>query len=71
MFSGAFIVFVTLMTFGLAREHWLEREGKAVLLHPRRFGWEHPAMSNELFAACSGQVCGNLAGSAITPLLAA
>jgi hypothetical protein len=71
MFSKAFIVFVALATTGLARERWLERDGKAVLLHPRRFGQEHPAVIDKLSAACPGQVCGTLAGGAITPLLAA
>ena len=55
----------------LGRERWLERDNRAVFLHPRRFGQEHPAVIDKLSAACEGQVCGNLAGQAITPLLAA
>lgn len=55
----------------LAREQWLERDGRAVSLYPRRFGQEHPAVIDKLSSACPGQVCGVLAGQAITPLLAA
>ncbi|KAG5724694.1 hypothetical protein E4T56_gene3752 [Termitomyces sp. T112] len=55
----------------LARERWPERDGHAVRLHPRRFGQEHPAVIDKISTACPGQVCGNLAGQAITPLLAA
>lgn len=55
----------------LGRERWLERDNKAVLLHPRRFGQEHPAVIDKLSAACPGGTCGTLAGAAITPLLAA
>ncbi|VDC04785.1 unnamed protein product [Peniophora sp. CBMAI 1063] len=54
-----------------ARIRWAERDNRAVLLHPRRFGQEHPAVIEKLSAACDGAVCGNLAGQAITPLLAA
>ena len=57
--------------FALGRERWLERNNRAVLLHPRRFGQEHPAVIDKLGSACPGQVCGNLAGSAISTLLAA
>lgn len=57
--------------FTLGRERWLERNNRAVFLHPRRFGQEHPAVIDKLSQACAGQVCGNLAGQAITPLLAA
>ncbi|EIN04862.1 hypothetical protein PUNSTDRAFT_75322 [Punctularia strigosozonata HHB-11173 SS5] len=71
MFSKSLLVFVSLALHGLARERWLERDGHAVLLHPRRFGQEHPAMIDKLSAACPGEVCGVLAGQAITPLLAA
>ena len=56
-------------TFG--RERWLERDGRAVELYPRRFNQEHPAVLDKLASACPGQVCGNLAGQAVTPLLAA
>ncbi|KAF8071900.1 hypothetical protein FPV67DRAFT_1483096, partial [Lyophyllum atratum] len=55
----------------IARERWFERENRAVFLHPRRFGQEQPAVLQKLSAACPGQVCGNLAGQAVTPLLAA
>ncbi|TRM65095.1 hypothetical protein BD626DRAFT_240688 [Schizophyllum amplum] len=55
----------------MGRERWLERDDRAVLLHPRRFGQEHPAVIEKLSAACEGGVCGTLAGQAITPLLAA
>ncbi|KAL1743196.1 hypothetical protein HDZ31DRAFT_41504 [Schizophyllum fasciatum] len=53
------------------RYRWMERDDRAVLLHPRRFGQEHPAVIEKLSSACDGAVCGNLAGQAITPLLAA
>ena len=53
------------------RIRWMERDDRAVLLHPRRFGQEHPAVIEKLSSACDGAVCGNLAGQAITPLLAA
>ncbi|KAF9003972.1 hypothetical protein BDQ17DRAFT_1241729 [Cyathus striatus] len=55
----------------LGREQWLERDGRAVYLYPRRFGQEQPAVLQKLQQACPGQVCGNLAGQAVTPLLAA
>lgn len=54
-----------------ARQRWLERDGRSVQLYPRRFGQEHPAVIDKLSSACPGQVCGTLAGQAITPLLAA
>ncbi|KAI0833338.1 hypothetical protein BC628DRAFT_1335111 [Trametes gibbosa] len=54
-----------------ARIQWLERDDKPVFLHPRRFGQEHPAVIDKISAACPGQICGNLGGAAITPLLAA
>ncbi|PIL35678.1 hypothetical protein GSI_02408 [Ganoderma sinense ZZ0214-1] len=54
-----------------ARMKWLERDNRPVLLNPRRFGQEHPAVIDKLGAACPGQVCGVLSGQAITPLLAA
>lgn len=49
----------------------MERDGRAVFLHPRRFGQEHPAVIDKLSNACSGGICATLAGQAITPLLAA
>lgn len=54
-----------------AREKWLERDNRPVYLYPRRFGQEQPAVLQKISAACPGQVCGNLAGQAVTPLLAA
>ncbi|TCD69336.1 hypothetical protein EIP91_007892 [Steccherinum ochraceum] len=54
-----------------ARSRWLERDGRAVSLYPRRFGEEHPAVIDKLASACGGGVCATLAGQAITPLLAA
>ena len=53
------------------RMRWMERDNRPVWLNPRRFGQEHPAVIEKLSAACPGQVCGTLAGAAITPLLAA
>lgn len=55
----------------LGRDRWLERDGRAIHLHPRRFGQEQPAVLEKLRNACPGQVCGTLAGKAVTPLLAA
>jgi hypothetical protein len=55
----------------LGREHWLERDNRPIYLYPRRFGQEQPAVLQKISAACPGQVCGNLAGQAVTPLLAA
>ncbi|KAH8099928.1 hypothetical protein BXZ70DRAFT_1008447 [Cristinia sonorae] len=54
-----------------ARYQWLERDGRAVFLYPRRFGQERPAVIDKLSNACGGGVCASLAGQAITPLLAA
>ena len=55
----------------VGRYQWLERDGRAVYLYPRRFGQEQPAVLEKLRAACDGAVCGTLAGKAVTPLLAA
>ncbi|KXN84706.1 hypothetical protein AN958_12133 [Leucoagaricus sp. SymC.cos] len=55
----------------LGRERWLERNNRPLFLHPRRFGQEQPAVLQKLRDACPGQVCGTLAGQAVTPLLAA
>ncbi|KAK0500359.1 hypothetical protein EDD18DRAFT_1438763 [Armillaria luteobubalina] len=74
MFSKVGFLAVTLLASSpevLGRLRWLERDNRAVFLHPRRFGQEHPAVIDKLSAACPGQVCGTLAGAAITPLLAA
>lgn len=70
--SLSLLAFVLLATDGVvARDRWLERDGRAVYLYPRRFGQEQPAVLNKLRDACPGQVCGTLAGKAVTPLLAA
>ncbi|KAI0749414.1 hypothetical protein C8Q80DRAFT_623560 [Daedaleopsis nitida] len=53
------------------RMRWFERNDRPVLLNPRRFGQEHPAVIDKIGQACPGQVCGVLSGAAITPLLAA
>lgn len=76
MFSKSFLVFAALSLISFspsadARIQWLERDGRAVHLYPRRFGQEHPPVIDKLGAACPGQVCGVLSGAAITPLLAA
>lgn len=76
MFTKASIGFVALSIFAamqpvVARERILERDNRAVYLHPRRFGQEQPAVLQKLRDACPGQVCGVLAGQAVTPLLAA
>lgn len=55
----------------VGRERWLERKNKPVFLDPRRFGQEQPPVLQKLQNACPGQVCGVLAGQAVTPLLAA
>jgi hypothetical protein len=49
---------------------WAERDGRAVRLDPRRFDQQNPAFLTQLGSACPGQVCGVLAGQAVTPLLA-
>lgn len=76
MFSKSVVTFVVLSALSFlplaeARIQWLERDGRAVSLYPRRVGQEHPAVIDKLAAACPGQVCGTLSGQAITPLLAA
>ncbi|THH01484.1 hypothetical protein EW026_g1254 [Hermanssonia centrifuga] len=76
MFSKSYLTFVALSVLAVSdqafgRYQWLERDGRAVHLYPRRFGQEHPAVIDKLSAACPGQVCGTLSGQAITPLLAA
>jgi hypothetical protein len=69
--ASLFVLAASAVLPALGRERWAERDGHAVLLHPRRFGQENPAVISKLSAACSGQVCGVLAGSAISTLLAA
>ncbi|KAF7323674.1 hypothetical protein MKEN_00588200 [Mycena kentingensis (nom. inval.)] len=54
----------------LGRELWLERDDRAIQLHPRRFGQNHPAVLKKLRAACGKGICAKLAGAAVTPLLA-
>ena len=76
MLSKSFVALAALsvLTFSepaLGRMRWMERNDRAVLLNPRRFGQEHPAVIDKISAACPGQVCGTLSGQAITPLLAA
>ncbi|KAH9178138.1 hypothetical protein EDB89DRAFT_1843989 [Lactarius sanguifluus] len=76
MLNGAVLSLTLLATLSLSdltlgRMLWGERDGRAVLLNPRRFGQEHPQVISDLGSACPGQVCGVLAGAAITPLLAA
>jgi hypothetical protein len=75
MFTTLPSVFLALLALSAssadARERWLERNNRAVFLHPRRFGQEQPAVIQKLGAACPGEVCGTLSGAAITPLLAA
>jgi hypothetical protein len=64
-----FIFFLLATDQVLGRERWLERENRPVYLYPRRFGQEHPAVLQKLQDACPGQVCGNLAGQAVSTLL--
>ncbi|KAJ8521041.1 hypothetical protein ONZ45_g2205 [Pleurotus djamor] len=76
MFANSSKIFLALLAASLSemvlgREVLLEREGRAVALYPRRFGAENPPVIQKLSGACPGQVCGVLAGKAITPLLAA
>lgn len=54
----------------LGRERWLERNRKPLYFYPRRFGQEHPAVLDQLSSACPGEVCGDLAGQAVSTLLA-
>ena len=71
MFLKAGLVLFTLfLTPVLGRVRWLEKHDKPVYIHPRRFGQQNPAFLTKLHQACPGQVCGTLAGQAITPLLA-
>lgn len=75
MFSKSLVAFTLLSVLSvtqpaLGRERWLERDNRAVFLHPRRFGQENPAVLQKLGAACGGGVCATLAGQAIGTLLA-
>jgi hypothetical protein len=71
--AAGYILLTLLLTTdqALGRERWLERDNQPVFLHPRRFGQEQPAVLQKLRDACPGEVCGTLAGQAVTPLLAA
>ena len=76
MFIKFNVAFVTLALLtavenASARYQWLERDDRPLKITGRRFGQEHPAVIDKLSSACPGEVCGNLAGQAITPLLAA
>jgi hypothetical protein len=68
---GFYALLLSSSSYVVGREQWLERNGRAVILHPRRFGQEQPAVIQKLSGACAGQICGVLAGEAVTPLLAA
>lgn len=75
MFAKANAGFILLSLFiateqVLGRERWFERNNKPVFLHPRRFGQGNPAVLIKLQNACLPEICGNLAGQAVTPLLA-
>jgi hypothetical protein len=70
-FGRIFLLLVLGMEQVVGRERWLERNNKPVFLYPRRFGQEQPPILQKLQNACPGQVCGALAGRAVTPLLAA
>ena len=69
--SFKYISLAILATEVIGREFLLERDNQPVYLYPRRFGQEQPAVLQKLRDACPGQVCGTLAGQAVTPLLAA
>lgn len=77
MFSKTNLGFLFLAALALSsesafgREQWLERDGRAVYLYPRRFGQEQPKVLQKIRDACPGAVCGTLAGQAVAPLLAA
>ncbi|KAF8656257.1 hypothetical protein AX16_002693 [Volvariella volvacea WC 439] len=69
VFLALTLFFATEQVHG--RERWLERDNRPVFLYPRRFGQEQAAAIQKLSAACPGEICGRLAGEAVTPLLAA
>lgn len=72
MFSKSFVSFVLLAVLSSgaqARLRIVERDGRA--LYGRRFGQENPQVISDLSGACDGAVCGNLAGQAVSTLLAA
>ncbi|EKM58301.1 uncharacterized protein PHACADRAFT_252512 [Phanerochaete carnosa HHB-10118-sp] len=75
MFSKSQLTLVALSLLSLSdisygRMQWLERDGRALELYPRRYGQAHPTVLDQLASACSGQVCSTLAAQAVTPLLA-
>ena len=76
MFSKSNLGFLSLFALtltsesALGREKWLERDGAAVYLYPRRLVQGQPAVLQKIRAACTGGVCDTLAGQAVTPLLA-
>jgi len=53
------------------RMRWLERDGRIILLRPRRLDQQNPPQIQELGSACPGAVCGSLSGGFISTLLAA
>ena len=63
---------LSLSDLALGRMIWPERDGRAIFLNPRRFGQQNPQVLTTLGSACpSGTgVCANLAGSAVSTLLA-
>ena len=65
------LTLLSLSETSYARYRWMERDGRAVELYPRRFGQEHPAVIDKLANACGNGICATLAGQAISPLLAA
>ncbi|KAI0342837.1 hypothetical protein BDW22DRAFT_158073 [Trametopsis cervina] len=76
MFTKFNVAFVALSLLSVTesvvgRYNLLERDDRFVALRPRRFGEQNPSVISRIAAACPGQVCGNLSGQAITPLLAA
>lgn len=75
MFSKPYLVFASFIALSfsecaLGRERWLERDNRPVHLNPRRFGQQNPDVLTRLGQACAGQVCGPLAGNAVSTLLA-
>lgn len=54
----------------LGRMLRLERDNRAVVLDPRRFGQQNESPTSEIGQACPGQVCGPLSALAINALLA-
>ncbi|KAF8896338.1 hypothetical protein BD779DRAFT_577336 [Infundibulicybe gibba] len=65
------ILFLLALDKVSGRQKWLERDGRAVYLYPRRLEQEQPAVLEKIRNACPGQVCGVLSGEAVSPLLGA